>query len=402
MRKYYKHYKRMDPITKVTMWVERGYMKPPKDYNLIKLFPYKYYPEDVLGHVKKVKLDMKDPFNKLKVEFMKKYPEHIDTYINKNYRNPRLMDSFVNKQFNLMKQGFNQMRAFELVEKEMSSNIQAEKFDRLLLEREDISDRSRSLMNVFEQREEFVQQQKVRRLERDLPEFLRSEYNKTTDPLEIRNNMISRYNSENNLYSEGREDKFLSNKPYDPVTYYITNKKNQEDNGDDDETKKKFLERSESLINYYHAVSEISDGLSNFPEKEILRLANNSTRRFKHHFSKLLKKLQKNNVKLNMKGFIDLDKIESHLIKDFVKKNLNICTVVLLAKDLDFEIPHQQRMNEIKQDILGEIKTEQERLINIFSEREEEKIRLLNQKELSTSYEDIFGIPINCKFIYFL
>ena len=55
MRKYYRHFRRMEPWAKLTMWVEKGYMKPPANYNLLKLFPPRQYAEDFPGYNKKVK-----------------------------------------------------------------------------------------------------------------------------------------------------------------------------------------------------------------------------------------------------------------------------------------------------------------------------------------------------------
>ena len=77
MRKFYRHFRKTEPWTKISMWVEKGYMKAPKDYALLKLFPHKYLPEDFQGYRKKVKLDQKDPLVKLEISFLKKYPEHL-------------------------------------------------------------------------------------------------------------------------------------------------------------------------------------------------------------------------------------------------------------------------------------------------------------------------------------
>eukprot|EP00340_Litonotus_pictus_P001085 CAMPEP_0170516848 /NCGR_PEP_ID=MMETSP0209-20121228/2972_1 /TAXON_ID=665100 ORGANISM="Litonotus pictus, Strain P1" /NCGR_SAMPLE_ID=MMETSP0209 /ASSEMBLY_ACC=CAM_ASM_000301 /LENGTH=667 /DNA_ID=CAMNT_0010801909 /DNA_START=57 /DNA_END=2056 /DNA_ORIENTATION=+ len=362
------------------MWVERGYLKPPKDYNLLKLFPMKQQLEDYPGYNFRKKLDTRDPFTRLKQRFLQKYPEHMDVYEGKSFRNPHLMDTFVKKQFNLIKQGFNELKAFEMVEKEMASIVESEKTDRLLVEGISISNRSRSLMTVFEQREEFIQRQKKNRIERELPEFLRSEYMKNTPKKELEKQPEGRAGNRKQIN-------------YNPISYYLSNKK--ELVMEDDHKKENFLRRSETLINFYHSYSEVSDGLSMSSERNINRLARESSFRFKNHHRNLLNKLNRHNVTLNEHGKINYSFIKSDVIKGFVKRNQSIVSVLLLSKDLDFEIPHQQRMSEIKQEIQKEIQEEEERLKEIFAGREKAREEEIKQKKDVIDYEEIFGIDRN-------
>lgn len=388
MRKYYRHFRRMEPWSKVTMWVERGYLKPPKDYNLIKLFPQHQRPEDYPGYRPRVQLDPEDPYTKLRYSFLKKYPQTLDTYYGKNYSNNKLIETFIKKQLNLMKQGFSEIKSFDLVEKEMSSNLQAERYDRALFEGVKVSERTRSLMDVFEQREEFIQKQKSSRLEKELPEFLRAEYYKNSFTKEINNSLLT-----DNRNTHHNPNDLKNQILYEPVTYYLSN--NKKENEDDDSKKSNFLERSESLLNFYHSFHEISDGLSNTKEKEILRLAKETSQRFKNHFQFILNKLKKFDIKLNNEGKIDFLTITNSSIRSFVKNNENLCNVILLCQDLDFEIPHQARQNEIRQNILDEIQEERERLNNLFTYKREEASRSI-QKNVAP-YEDIFYLNKYCK-----
>lgn len=375
MRKYFRHFRRMEDWYRVGMWVERGYLKPPEGYDLLKLFPYKHKPEDIPYYRKKVKIDETDPIIILKKHFLKKYPEHIDTYLGINYSNHALIDSFVQKQYNLMKQGHSEYKAFEIVESELSSNLQAERRDRAILEDVALSNRTRSLMDVFEQREEYIQRQKVTRLERDLPEFLRAEHNRSLLDYENKN----------------RTPKIHS---YEPATYILSNK--QDLDTDDDNKKKNFLTRSESILNYYHSIGEINDGLNVLHDQEINRQAHETNQRFKGHMRSLLKKLEKFNVKLNDEGFVDYSSINDVKAIPFVKKQEQFCNIALLSKDLDFEIPHQARMKEIKYEILEEIKQEQERLLEIYTGRQRKEL-VLPEERLET-YEDFFKLDKKCKY----
>lgn len=83
---------------------------------------------------------------------------------------------------------------------------------------------------------------------------------------------------------------------------------------------------------------------------------------------------------------------------DFVKKQEQIVTICLLNRDLDFEVPHKLNQTVIKDNIMKEIKEEEERLQlhdKMVQERldEERKARQNIQK----GYEEYFGISPNCK-----
>lgn len=379
MKKYFRHYKRMEAWTKLTMWVERGYMKPPEDWEIQKLFPYKHNPEDVPYYRKRMKIDYSDPINVLKRNFLKKYPEHVDTFLGENNTNYTLIDAFVDKQYKLMKTGYNEYKAFELIETELTENLQKEKRDRSIIEDIVMSNRSRSLLDVFEQREEFIQRQKAMRLERDLPEYLRGELNKS----------ILDYNP----HGDDKVDKQNKNNTYEPATYYTSNMKNTD--FDEDKKKTNFSTRSESILNYYHSIGEINDGLDTLQDRHIQRTAKESSQRFKIHMRSLLKKLDKYEVKLDDTGKINLDSITDHKVLTFVKKQEKLCTIVLLSRDVDYEIPHHARMNEIKYEIMNEIKKEQERLIEYYSGKK--KTESVKPDEEIKSYEDIYSIDKKCK-----
>lgn len=396
MRKYYRFYRRMEPWAKLTMWVDRGYMKPPKDYALLKMFPHKYLPEDFVGYRKKVKLDPKDPFNKLKIMFFKKYPEYLEVYEGQNYKNEKLVNSFVRKQFKLMREGFSQVKAFEIVEKEFANTIKMEKIDRQIIEGSNISNRSRSLMDVFEQREEFISSQKVKRLERDLPEFLRSEYeNYEKNNFNKNNKIINEKLLENkNLFLESNKRDSTRDLNYEPVTYYMSNNKDN-DLKDEDNLKLNFLKRSENLLKFYHMFVEMSDGLNVVPEIHVEHLAKETNHRFKTHHKILLRKLEKFDVKLTEEGEIDYSSVNSSSLRAFIQKYETLCKVMLLSKDLDFEIPHLKRISEIKENILSEVDEEYNRLLNLFNEKNIEVKEEINDNNMT--YEQIFGISL-CKY----
>lgn len=408
MRKYFRHFKKMESWNKVTMWVERGYMKPPEGYEFLKLFPYKPKDEDVPYFRKNKQIDYSHPINLLKRNFLRKYPEYSDSYLGENYTNYTLVEAFAEQQYNLMKEGYTEYKAFDIVETKFARTLQNEKNDRAILEDLEISNRTRSLMDVFEQREEYIQRQKVKRLDREIPEYIRSEYEKNQKLNHIINDNNNNNNEETN---EIEGDMILSlndksnnkdySKSYEPATYVGLNsfnlKKIKEEDNNEEIRKNNFLSRSESILRYYQAISEINDGLDTLQVKDVQRKANESGQRFKKHIRILLNKLEKYNIKLNKYGKIDYSLIKDHKTYSFVKKQEQLCTIVLLSKDIDFDIPHQKRINEIKYELLNEIQQEQDRLINIYSERKEQE-KEVRQEKLE-SYEDLFSLNKKCKLI---
>lgn len=382
----------MEQWTRLNMWVERGYLKPPKEWEIMKLFPYKHDLEDVPYYRKRMKIDYSDPINQLKRNFLKKYPEHINTFNDTNTTNYTLIDSFVNKQYALMKEGYNEYKAFEIIEKELSDNLQKEKRDRSIVEDMLISNRTRSLMDVFEQREEFVQRQKVMRMERDLPEFMRSETYKSFldyDPHSVDMIVSSKKRQQNKIERLGISDE------YEPATYISGNNKDNDDT--EDKQKLNFLSRSESILNYYHSIGEINDGLDTLQDWKIQRTAKESSQRFKNHMRSLMIKLEKYNVKLDDEGNIDLEGVNDLKVLKFIKDKERLIRIVLMSKDLDFEVPHRQRQAQIKSEILDEINKEQKRLIDLYSGIKKE-VKVESEENI-ISYEDLYGLEKKCKLL---
>jgi hypothetical protein len=73
-------------------------------------------------------------------------------------------------------------------------------------------------------------------------------------------------------------------------------------------------------------------------------------------------------------------------------------SVVLMSKDLDFNIPHKLNRANIKNNILKEIEEEEKRLqeINLSQQQQEEKERQERQRR-KMNYENYFDINPNCK-----
>jgi hypothetical protein len=55
-------------------------------------------------------------------------------------------------------------------------------------------------------------------------------------------------------------------------------------------------------MKYFHSFSEIKDGISMLSDREIILRAKQTPQKLKDSFQKLLRKLDKNGIKLNNKG----------------------------------------------------------------------------------------------------
>jgi hypothetical protein len=57
-------------------------------------------------------------------------------------------------------------------------------------------------------------------------------------------------------------------------------------------------------LKYFHSFSEIKDGISMLNDKEIILRAKQTPQKLKDSYQKILKKLDKLNIKLNNKGMV--------------------------------------------------------------------------------------------------
>ncbi len=390
---YYRHWKKMNNWHRVKMWTEKKLLKPHKFFGIFKLF-------DTNGMGAYGGGDKIDKSLDLRIKkFLQKYPHaedftSLDPLDAENYHQSEKhpMTRFLLRQDKFMMEGFSEEKSFELAENEMSEELQKEKNERSLFEGLATSNRSRSLMSIYEQQAEYESRQKVGQMTRDLGQFKRFQAD-----LEHRyEDILNEKDSENKkeITKESLVDKNM--RKYEPVTYRTADMKDVEGEN------KKFIQnqfsaRSERIIDYFHSFSEIKDGISNLTDREIILKAKETPQKLKDSFNQLQKKLEKYEINLNSQGHIDYNKIKDQNALTWIKTNERLITVCLLCKDLEFEAPHLINRNEIKNKIMDEIEQEEQRF-KISSEKNsqlesETEIEKLRKKK--TNYESYFGILPN-------
>ena len=181
---YRRNFTRMKPWEKMKMWVDKGYLKAPPLFSIFKIHEY---PHMIGLKSKNISND-----SHLYIKFFKRYPEtdNLPLLTALEVENPvtsikSASNVFIDKQKRYMNMGYSEEKAFQLVEQEMSEILQKEKYERSLFEGLVTSNRSRSLMSYYEQQAEFETRQKLKQLQRIIPQYKRyqSDLEKTYDSL---------------------------------------------------------------------------------------------------------------------------------------------------------------------------------------------------------------------------
>jgi hypothetical protein len=166
----------MKPWEKIKRWVDKGYLKPPKHFSIFKIHDCDKLPSAIENHARDYEYLYRKLFNK--------YPEADSqfTYSGLDVENPiyslkSFSSIFIDKQVKLMQKGFTEEKSFKIIEDEFAEQLQKEKFERSLFEGLAVSNRSRSLMNYYEQEAEFETRQKLNQLQRILPQYKRYQAN---------------------------------------------------------------------------------------------------------------------------------------------------------------------------------------------------------------------------------
>ena len=285
---YYRHWKKMNNWHRIKMWTEKKLLKPHKLFGIFRLYDTNGG-GDYGRDESKVGKNMEARIKK----FLTKYP-HAENFTALDPTDPEHFYStnrdpvsrFLIRQNKFMAEGFSEDKSFELAEKEMSEELQKEKYERSLFEGLATSNRSRSLMSIYEQQAEYESRQKVAQLTRDMGNFKRFQAD-----LERKYDEILQEKGQNLDHTENVKESTEKNekiekysKKYEPVTYRTSDMSNPEG-----ENKKSiqnlFSARSEKLLDYFHSFSEIKDGISNLTDKEIILKANETPSKLKDSLS---------------------------------------------------------------------------------------------------------------------
>jgi len=84
---------------------------------------------------------------------------------------------FIHKQKDLMKKGYSEVKSFEMVESEISAIIEKHREETRVLRGVALDSQAYSYLDRFQEIAEMESQLKMRKLERDMPKFLRAQRN---------------------------------------------------------------------------------------------------------------------------------------------------------------------------------------------------------------------------------
>ena len=277
---------------------------------------------------------------------------------------------FVTKQQDLMKKGFTEQKAFELVEKTYQARMQRKRDDFLLTQGVAVNNRARSLMNFYQQQSEYEGRLKVLRLERDLLKYEEAVKNFHKRVMEQSLAETPETNKQDTILSE--EDKEVLTeikiekipKPQAKYTkvlekmvykgYY--NKDAVKIELKPDEVVKNFLDGSRNILSLYLELTNIKDKLSGLKDEEISGMLRDSPKKFKARSKLLRKKLGKYNVKLDAMGNLNFSQCTAppHLIKKLQKDPMT--KMALLSEEMSFEFEHHERKKEMAMELKSRLK----------------------------------------------
>jgi hypothetical protein len=171
------------------IWFERGFRKKPDMYEITKHFSneaFTGYCEDDRTE-RHYQNDMK-----LLSKFYQKYPEvkyfpqasKIDIKFGGMISITHPAAVFIKKQRDLIKKGYSEVKAFEIVEKDLYKFINQQKEEMRILRGVALTNYGNSYMDRFQRVAELESTLKMKRLARDIPKYIRTE-----------NEVISRTNS---------------------------------------------------------------------------------------------------------------------------------------------------------------------------------------------------------------
>jgi uncharacterized protein YoaH (UPF0181 family) len=164
------------------MWFERGFKAKPVAYELQKMFT----PTAFLGYPGRAS-ELKEKHDndmQLLSKFYKKYPEvkYVPQATRLNFSYGGIIEIthpaaiFVKKQRSLMNKGYSEQKAFEMVEKELGKALNQQKEELRVLRGLAITQYgSQSYLDRFSEVAELESSLKVKRMERDIPKFLRGQ-----------------------------------------------------------------------------------------------------------------------------------------------------------------------------------------------------------------------------------
>lgn len=116
------------------------------------------------------------------------------------------------------------------------------------------------------------------------------------------------------------------------------------------------------MLKMHYQRAHIHDGLKHLTDKEIIAKVTESPTKLKAQAKNLVSWLNKYDVRLDSEGEIDYSNITNKHVRTTLEKCETLVKVTLMHKDLEFEYPHKLEKIMVKQDILGWLDEEEEKL----------------------------------------
>jgi len=306
-----------------------------------------------------------------------------------------------------MKEGYSEHKAFQMIESEISEILRKYKDEQRILRGVASETSAYSYIDRFQKVAELESELKMKRLERDMPKYLRAQRNYIkqfdTSIQNVENEARAALGM-NELESNSVHDEYVYQREsiedllhqrqdyqaeqkfekYQPVLYEII--KDPKDLADKEslhETHDKFLERSEELLRLHHQRSHIHDGLKHLTDQEVIRKVREAPTKLKRSAKSFLNKLRKLGVELDHNGDLDLSALENKNERKWIQKNESLVRLTLMQADLEFEYPQKIEKMLIKADILEMVNKEEEKLefAEFAKEAEEARKKVLTYEE---------------------
>jgi len=319
-------------------------------------------------------------------DLLQRYPDlkfADPSYSNLNrgsYQEGNYVFNFINQQKSLMRKGYTKEKAFEIVEKKFQARFSEKIEAAQLASRLAVNNNARSLLSVTQQQAEMEATLKVKRITRDIPLYQEGQaaFEKTLFDLENQNQQ-QRFSARTEFTTpkteaqktEGQEQSIateeadfsefenLGDEPINPAEEYekkyvrvlhkvVPQYKEglilEEQVFDKDKRTdiiSSFITNTKNMFNLYYERASALDKLSGLSDREIMDAVVTTPTRIKKQAKKLLKQLEKHNIKLDATGEVDYSGCSEPNVVKKLREN-PLVKAVLMQSDLQFEFAHRE------------------------------------------------------------
>ena len=196
------------------------------------------------------------------------------------------------RQVHWIKKGYKEDAAFKKTEEELAANLSEARSSSAMLYEIRNSTSVRSFLDYYQEVAEYEGRLKVKRLENDLPKYLRSS---------------KEFNIFENLDYINQWEKLTST--------FATSEKNI------NPPQKSFITKAETLMEYHQEKANKYDGIQGLSDKMIIWSARDAYRHLKKTSKVILESLENYNVKLDENGEIDVSNVPNIQIAHAIQNN---------------------------------------------------------------------------------